>query len=162
MISALPMLSDIKERLAITHQTGEANFDTVKTGYESAGWDEVDIRPYIHNIAESFDGADLIICRAGATTCAEVAAAGRAAIMVPFPGAADDHQRRNAEAMAKEGACRLLLQSDLSGERLASEIKSLVEFPEQLSLMGSSSRKMARPDAAELTVDLVEELAARK
>jgi UDP-N-acetylglucosamine--N-acetylmuramyl-(pentapeptide) pyrophosphoryl-undecaprenol N-acetylglucosamine transferase len=160
MIAALPMLAEVKEKLVITHQTGEANFDTVKAGYENAGWNEVDVRPYIHSIAESFEGADLIICRAGATTCAEVAAAGRAAIMVPFPGAADDHQRRNAEAMANEGACRLLLQSDLSGERLAAEIIGLVDAPEQLTQMGTASRKMARPDAAELTADIIEELAA--
>jgi UDP-N-acetylglucosamine--N-acetylmuramyl-(pentapeptide) pyrophosphoryl-undecaprenol N-acetylglucosamine transferase len=160
MVAALPMLSKVKNDLAVTHQTGEANFDSVKAGYENAGWENVDIRPYIHNIAESFEWADLIICRAGATTCAEVAAAGRAAIMVPFPGAADDHQRKNAEAMAAEGACRTLLQSDLSGERLADEITALLDDPGQLLKMGEASRAMARPDAAQLTVDIIEELAA--
>jgi UDP-N-acetylglucosamine--N-acetylmuramyl-(pentapeptide) pyrophosphoryl-undecaprenol N-acetylglucosamine transferase len=160
-IEALPLMSDIKGRLSITHQAGEANYDVVKRGYEQAGWENADIRPYINNIAEAFANADLVICRAGATTCAEVAAAGRPALMVPFPGAADDHQRKNAEAMAEKGACRMLLQSDLTGERLAAELRDMIDRPDGLSRMGASARAMAKPDAAELTVDIIEELAAK-
>jgi UDP-N-acetylglucosamine--N-acetylmuramyl-(pentapeptide) pyrophosphoryl-undecaprenol N-acetylglucosamine transferase len=162
MIAALPLLNGHKDDLAITHQSGEANFDIVKAGYERAGWERADVRPYIHNIAEAFADADLIICRAGATTCAEIAAAGRAALMVPLPTAADDHQRKNAEAMVEKGAGRMLLQADLSAERLAAEINDLIGNPEQLSQMGEAARGIAKPDAAQLTVDLIEELAVGK
>jgi len=158
MIAALPALRKYEGQLRIVHQTGEANFDAVRVGYESAGWKDVDVRPYISEMVEAFDSADIIISRAGATTCAEVAAAGKAAIMVPLPTAADDHQRKNAEAMADIGAARIILQSDLTGNSLADEIISLVENSEDIVGMGVAARNMAKPDAAERTVDLIEEL----
>jgi len=161
MVDALPVLNGTKEKLSITHQTGENNYDFVREGYAKAGWENVDIRPYITNMVESFDQADLIICRSGATTCAEVAAAGKPAVMIPFPGAADDHQRKNAEAMAAEGAVKMILQSDLSADRLANEIRELADDNERLVSMGTAARKMARADAAEKTVNMIQELAAR-
>jgi UDP-N-acetylglucosamine--N-acetylmuramyl-(pentapeptide) pyrophosphoryl-undecaprenol N-acetylglucosamine transferase len=160
MLAALPLLDDIKDRLSIIHQSGETNYEAVRTGYEAAGWGHVDVRPYIKDIAESFAFADLIICRSGATTCAEIAAAGRAALMVPFPGAADDHQRKNAEAMAERGACLMLLQSELTGERLANVLNGLINDTKQLDEMGKAARAMATPNAAALTVNIIEELAA--
>ncbi len=113
-------------------------------------------------MVEAFDAADLIICRAGATTCAEVTAAGKASIMVPLPGAADDHQRRNAEALVENGAARMILQAELTGERLAKEVVSLINEREQLADIGAAARKMAKPDAAEATVDLIEGLREQK
>ena len=97
----------------------------------------------------AFDDADLVICRAGATTCAEVAAAGRAALMIPLPSAADDHQRKNAEAMVEKGAGKMLLQADLSAARaLPTEINDLIDHPEQLSQIGrGGTRNWAKPDA---------------
>jgi UDP-N-acetylglucosamine--N-acetylmuramyl-(pentapeptide) pyrophosphoryl-undecaprenol N-acetylglucosamine transferase len=106
----------------------------------------------------AFDKADLIICRAGATTCSEVCAAGKPALMIPFPGAADDHQRKNAEALAAKGAARMILQSDLTPARLAEEIRSLARSPEELVKMGTAARDLARPDAAESVADLIYEL----
>jgi len=161
MVDALPVLNGTKDKLSITHQTGENNYEVVRERYAKAAWDNVDIRPYITNMVESFEQADLIICRSGATTCAEVAAAGKPALMIPFPGAADDHQRKNAEAMAAEGAVKMVLQSDLSSESLANEIRDLVNDHERLVSMGTAARKMARTDAAEKTVDMIEELAAK-
>jgi UDP-N-acetylglucosamine--N-acetylmuramyl-(pentapeptide) pyrophosphoryl-undecaprenol N-acetylglucosamine transferase len=105
-----------------------------------------------------FGKADLIISRAGATTSAELVAAGKAAIMVPFPLAADDHQRKNAEALQAAGAARMILQQELSGRRLADEINSLLAKPEEIDRMEIASRKLARRDAAKATVDLMEEL----
>jgi len=105
-----------------------------------------------------FAKADLVICRAGATTSAELVAAGKAAIMVPFPLAADDHQRKNAEALQAAGAARMILQKDLNGPRLAQEIISLLAAPERVDEMEVASRKLARRDAATATVDLMEEL----
>ncbi len=155
MIEALPLLRENKAPLTIVHQSGEANFEDVRKGYEENDWQNVEIRPYISNMVEFFDQADVIICRAGATTCAEVAAAGKAAIMVPFPGAADDHQKKNAEAMAANGAVRVLVQSELNGETLARELTDLVSKPASIAEMGAAARKMARPDAATVTVDII-------
>ncbi len=105
-----------------------------------------------------FGKADMIICRAGATTCAEVAAAGRAAIMVPFPGAADDHQRKNAEALEKAGAARMILQADLTPDTLAASLRELIAEPGLITEMETAAKAMGRPNAAAATVDLIEEL----
>lgn len=162
MIAALPRLRDTGAKLKITHQTGEADFEVVKSAYSENQWEQVDVRPYISNMVDAFTDADVIISRAGATTCAEVAAAGKAAIMIPLPTAADDHQRMNAEALVRNGAARMILQSDLSGETLANEIVGLEADREALRAMSGAARKMARPDAADATVDLIESLRKRK
>jgi UDP-N-acetylglucosamine--N-acetylmuramyl-(pentapeptide) pyrophosphoryl-undecaprenol N-acetylglucosamine transferase len=159
MVGALPKLSSRKEVLRVTHQTGEAEFEKVRRGYERAGWsDNVEVKPYIDDMMSEFAKADLIISRAGATTTAELVAAGKAAIMIPFPLAADDHQRKNAEALQAAGAVRMIVQSELTGERLASEIDSLLAEPEQINQMQTASRKLARSDAAAATVELMEKL----
>jgi UDP-N-acetylglucosamine--N-acetylmuramyl-(pentapeptide) pyrophosphoryl-undecaprenol N-acetylglucosamine transferase len=161
MIEALPLLRIDRESLQITHQTGDADLETVQESYKRAGWENYDVRPYISDMVSEFAKSDLIICRAGATTCAELAAAGKASIMVPLPTAADDHQRKNAEAMQKVGASRMILQRDLSGESLAKEISALVESPDAITAMERAAKKMARRDAAEATVNLIEELARK-
>jgi UDP-N-acetylglucosamine--N-acetylmuramyl-(pentapeptide) pyrophosphoryl-undecaprenol N-acetylglucosamine transferase len=106
-----------------------------------------------------FEKADILVCRAGATTCAEIAAAGKAAVMIPLPTAADDHQRKNAEAMQNAGAAKMLAQDQLTPELLASTLIELAHSPETISAMESGARKLARVDAAEATVDIIEELA---
>ncbi len=159
MISALPQLASRKHSLHVTHQTGEADFEKIRGGYEEASWsDAADVKPYIDNMMSEFSNADLIICRAGATTSAELIAAGKAAIMVPFPLAADDHQHRNAEALRSAGAARMILQKDLSGGLLADEISSLIASPDEIDRMETAIRKLARRDAAAAAVDLMEEL----
>ncbi|HVG35920.1 MAG TPA: undecaprenyldiphospho-muramoylpentapeptide beta-N-acetylglucosaminyltransferase [Pyrinomonadaceae bacterium] len=159
MIAALPHMQGSRDVLFITHQTGEADFEKVRTGYEAAGWGEsADVRRYIDDMVLSFAASDLIISRAGATTSAELVAAGKAAIMVPFPFAADDHQRKNAEALQAKGAARMILQQELSGERLAAEITRLVQSPEELTRMEEASRSLARGDAASATVELMEKM----
>ncbi len=159
MIAALPHLASRKNTLHMTHQSGQGECETVRAGYAAASWgDNAEVKPYIDNMMSEFANADLIICRAGATTSAELVAAGKAAIMIPFPLAADDHQRRNAEALQTAGAARMILQKDLNGARLAAEISSLMESPEELDRMETTSRKLGRRDAAAATVDLIEEL----
>lgn len=159
MISAVPGLASQKSVLRVMHQTGEADFEKVRRGYDAAGWqDNVDVRPYIDDMVTEFARADLVLCRAGATTSAELVAAGKAAIMVPFPLAADDHQRKNAEALQAAGAVRMILQKELTGERLAQEITSLLAAPERIDQMEMAGRKLARRDAATAAVDLMEEL----
>ena len=162
MVAALAQLAPEKDRLRVTHQTGTADVETVQRGYAEAGWSEkAEVKPYIDDIVQEFAKADLIVSRAGATTTAELLAAGKVAIMIPFPLAADDHQRKNAEALQRAGAARMILQKDLSGETLANEIRSLLSAPEKLSEMENAARKLARRDAAEKTVDLIEELVSK-
>ena len=162
MIEALPLLRANGSKLLITHQTGEADFEVVERAYSENEWQNAEILPYISNMVGAFANADVIISRAGATTCAEVAAAGKAAIMVPLPTAADDHQRKNAEALVRNGAARMILQKDLSGKTLANELSALSTDKIALRKMGEAARKMARPDAAEATVDLIESIRKRK
>ncbi len=159
MVDALAQLNDVKPDLSITHQTGKYDFEKVEQAYGEMGWDSAKITVYISDMVSEFDNADLIISRAGATTCAELSAAGKAAIMIPLPTAADDHQRNNAEAMQDAGAAVMILQKDLNGERLANEIKRLMKSPGVITEMEVASRKLARPDAAEMTVDLIEKMA---
>ncbi len=161
MIDALPKLGLSADNLEITHQTGESEFERIREAYDQAGWKSADVRRYISDMVSEFAKSDLIISRAGATTCAELAAAGKASIMVPLPTAADDHQRKNAEAMQKAGASRMILQKELSGEVLAEEISDLIGDPDAVTAMEKAAKEMARSDAAERTVDLIEELAGK-
>jgi UDP-N-acetylglucosamine--N-acetylmuramyl-(pentapeptide) pyrophosphoryl-undecaprenol N-acetylglucosamine transferase len=159
MIAALPFLENVKEQMQITHQTGEADFAKVSSGYIDAGWSErTVVRKYIDNMVDAFAAVDLVICRAGATTTAELIAAGKASVMIPFPLAADDHQRKNAEALANAGAGKMILQQELSGERLAEEIAALAREPERITAMEQVARKLARGDAAAAVVDMIEKL----
>jgi UDP-N-acetylglucosamine--N-acetylmuramyl-(pentapeptide) pyrophosphoryl-undecaprenol N-acetylglucosamine transferase len=158
MIDALKFLGKEKDRLNITHQTGQLDFETVQQGYAKNDWAEADIREYISEMVAQFEKTDLIISRAGATTCAELGAAGKVAIMIPLPTAADDHQRKNAEALEKNGAAKMILQKDLTGEVLAQEIKGFINAPGKITEMELNARKMAKKDAAEVTVNIIEDL----
>jgi UDP-N-acetylglucosamine--N-acetylmuramyl-(pentapeptide) pyrophosphoryl-undecaprenol N-acetylglucosamine transferase len=153
MIGSLPLLADASDRLTITHQTGENDFYRVRDAYEASGLN-AEVKPFIEKMAAEFSRADLVICRAGATTVAELSAAGKPAIMVPFPFAADDHQRKNAEAIERAGAGRMILQAELTPERLAKELLWLVRDPQQLFRMAEANRRLAHPDAARRVVDL--------
>ncbi|MBX7222019.1 MAG: undecaprenyldiphospho-muramoylpentapeptide beta-N-acetylglucosaminyltransferase [Blastocatellia bacterium] len=160
MIAAAPILAKAPFPLRITHQTGEADFETVRQGYAATTL-QVEVRPFIYEMAAAFAAADLLICRAGAMTAAEVAAAGKAAIFIPFPLAADDHQRKNAEAFVRAGAGRLVVQAELTGERLAQEILTVLENAGQLSAMEQAGRRLARSNAAGHVVDLALRVARR-
>lgn len=163
MTAALPKLKELRSVLQITHQTGEADFEIVRTAYANAGWGEhAKVTKYIDDMVNAFANVDLVICRAGATTTAELIAAGKASVMIPFPFAADDHQRKNAEAMETAGAARMILQQELRGERLAQEIAALVGAPERITTMEQAGRKLARGDAASAVVDMMEELVSSK
>ena len=154
IVSSLPLLATMKEYLRITHQTGETDFEMVKRGYADAGFDSAEVKPFIHDMSERFGLADVLICRSGATTAAEVSAAGKAAIFIPFPFATDDHQRKNAEAFERAGAGRMILQKELTPSRLTDELKRLIEHPEEIDRMEEASRRMGRVDSTERVVDL--------
>ena len=161
VIDSLSEMNGLREKVSVTHQTGEADFERIKNAYHAAGWEMAQVRTYISDMMNQFAHTDLIICRAGATTCAELAAAGKPAIMIPLPTAADDHQRRNAEALQQAGAAKMILQSDLNGKVLANTIRDLVSSPEKLKNMGRSARTLAREDAASATADIIEKLARK-
>jgi UDP-N-acetylglucosamine--N-acetylmuramyl-(pentapeptide) pyrophosphoryl-undecaprenol N-acetylglucosamine transferase len=157
MCDALPHLAARRGVLRVTHQTGKLDFERVRAAYEAAGWAEAaDVREYIDDMVAAFSAADLIVSRAGATSSFELMAAGRPAIMVPLPGQLE--QRKNAEALQQAGAARMILQDELSGERLAREIDALVSDPALVAEMGRRARGLARGDAAAATVDLIERL----
>lgn len=159
MIAALPLMGEFRHSMFIRHQTGEADFEKVRDAYLDAGWGEqAKITKYIDDMVSAFENVDLVICRAGATTTAELIASGKAALMIPFPLAADDHQRKNAEALESGRAAKMILQQDLTGERLAQEIGVLVREPEKVSALEKAARNMARGDAAAAVVDLIDEL----
>jgi UDP-N-acetylglucosamine--N-acetylmuramyl-(pentapeptide) pyrophosphoryl-undecaprenol N-acetylglucosamine transferase len=158
MVEAAARLAAAAPRLAITHQTGERDVEVVRDGYRRAGL-EARVEPFLFAMDREMKSADLVICRAGATTLAELTAAGRPSILIPLPTATDDHQRRNAEALVERGAARMIEQRVLTGERLAGEIVALAGDAKARTEMGEKARLMARPDAAKVIVDKVLELA---
>ncbi len=152
MIEALPFLRESRLRVAITHQTGEKECAEVTAAYRAAGVEAV-VTPFISDMAAEYARADLIICRAGATTIAEVTACGKACLFIPFPHAVDDHQRRNAEALFKKDACFMMLERELSGGTLAETIRTLAEDPDLVHRTGTLAFGLARLDAARIIVD---------
>src|SRR5262245_556597 len=157
VLKALEILKPQLPELQVIHQTGEREFTRVKQAYESMKM-SADVRPFFGDIPKQFEAADLLLCRAGATTLAELTVAGKPAILVPYPQAADDHQRRNAEALAQAGAAEMILQKELNGAALAERIRYYFRNPVDLRRMEQNSRALGRPDATERIVDLVEEL----
>jgi UDP-N-acetylglucosamine--N-acetylmuramyl-(pentapeptide) pyrophosphoryl-undecaprenol N-acetylglucosamine transferase len=158
VIDALDSLTDWKNRVKFVHQTGERQLDEVKAAYATKGFN-ADVRTFFNNFHEQYAAADLIISRSGATTVAEIKAAGRAAILIPFPFATDDHQTKNAQAMVDEGAALLIRNSDLNGKRLAEAIRELVGNPERLTAIETNARRTAILDAEARIVDLAERAA---
>jgi UDP-N-acetylglucosamine--N-acetylmuramyl-(pentapeptide) pyrophosphoryl-undecaprenol N-acetylglucosamine transferase len=159
-VDAMDLLAARKSELQIVHQTGERDYNAVRTAYARREM-LAEVAPFLSNMAEQFAWADGIVCRAGAITAAEVAAAGRAAIFIPFGKATDSHQLRNAQAMSKAGAGRLIAEPQLTGERLAKEIFSLVDNPQETAELGTRARNLAHPEAAREIVNLIEAAARR-
>ncbi len=156
MKSALPSLREYKDRLKILHQSGKKDLHWVVRAYKKEHFN-AQVVPYIHNMVEEFKKAHLIICRAGASTIAELAAAGKAALLIPLAGSADGHQHLNAKSFAQQGAA-IVLWDTTTGEKLAKEIISLIEKPERIMGMGKAARKMAKPEAAQKIVNLAVEI----
>lgn len=140
----------------VFHQTGEKTFEIACRKYEKHGmFKTVRVEQYIDKIADQYAWCDLIICRAGALTVSEVAAAGRPAIFVPLPGAVDDHQRKNAAYLTKQNAGKLIDQSDLTPESLARLLNELYKDPDKLIQMGKKARSLSKPGAVGLICDAV-------
>ncbi|HEX8814194.1 MAG TPA: undecaprenyldiphospho-muramoylpentapeptide beta-N-acetylglucosaminyltransferase [Terriglobales bacterium] len=147
MQSAAELMSRVPG-LRIVHQTGERDFDEVKAAYFKLG-EAVSVSKFIDDMPAAFARASLLICRSGASTVAEVTAAGKPAIFVPFPAAADDHQKRNAEALVRARAAVMIEQAGLTRERLVETVVGVLRDRSKLETMGEAAWKMSHPDAAE-------------
>jgi UDP-N-acetylglucosamine--N-acetylmuramyl-(pentapeptide) pyrophosphoryl-undecaprenol N-acetylglucosamine transferase len=158
MVEAAPRLAAAAPGLVITHQTGERDLEMVRSGYRAAGLD-ARVEPFLFEMDREMKAADVVICRAGATTLAELAAAGTAAVLIPLPTATDDHQRKNAQALVRQGAAQMIDQRELTGESLANEIAGLASDSARRQQMRAAIRRTARPDAAKVIVDRVLEMA---
>jgi UDP-N-acetylglucosamine--N-acetylmuramyl-(pentapeptide) pyrophosphoryl-undecaprenol N-acetylglucosamine transferase len=148
-------------RVEIRHQTGERDLEVVRAGYRSAGLD-ARVDAFLFEMHREMAWADLVICRAGATTLSELAAVGKPSILVPLPTATDDHQRKNADVIAAAGGADVVNERDLSGIELARRIRSLAADPERRARMAAAIRTLARPDAAVRIADRVWELAGTR
>lgn len=144
--------------LRIIHQTGEADYNDAKAAYSKLG-ESVQVFRFIDDMPGAFGRANLLICRSGASTVAEITAAGKPAIFVPFPRAADDHQKRNAEALQKVGAAVMIQQSGLTREMLVQAVVSLFSDQAKLASMGAAARKLSHPDAAKQIAEMAAGLA---
>ena len=165
MVEAAPHLVRAARALAITHQTGERDLAVVRDGYRAAGLDaplfQVTVEPFIQNMDEEMKRANLIVARAGSTTLAEIAASQRASLLIPLPTAADDHQRKNARALANAGAADVLDQNDLTGDTLATRMLALLDDTGRRAAMAAAVKAFARPDAAQVIVDRMLDLVKR-
>jgi len=151
VIEALPDLKD-KAQLHFIHQTGAADEQAVSEAYRRNRID-CTVQPFFDDMAELYGRADLLICRAGATTVAEITALGKAVIFIPFPYAADDHQVLNAASLSEAGAAEMIIEKDLDGQVLSEKIAHYAASPGALRDMAARARRFGKPDAARLIVD---------
>ncbi len=158
VLDALPKLIEALPEIHIIHQTGEKDYAEAQAVYLST-MTSAEVSPFIDDMPGAFARADLLLCRSGASTVAEVTAASKPAIFIPLPTAADDHQRHNATTLANGAAARLLLQSELSTERLVNEITTLLRDRPKLAQMAEAARGFAHPDAAAKIASLAVRLA---
>jgi UDP-N-acetylglucosamine--N-acetylmuramyl-(pentapeptide) pyrophosphoryl-undecaprenol N-acetylglucosamine transferase len=159
VVEAAPRLAAPDAFVDLVCQTGARDYDMVRTAFERIGVSGR-VERFIDAMDREMSAARLVVSRAGATTLAEVTAAGRPSILVPLPTATDDHQRHNARALEAAGAAELIEQKDLTGEELAARIIALAGDPERRRRMSRAARQLAKPRAAEDIVDLLIELAA--
>jgi UDP-N-acetylglucosamine--N-acetylmuramyl-(pentapeptide) pyrophosphoryl-undecaprenol N-acetylglucosamine transferase len=158
MVEAAPRLAAAGTRLALTHQTGERDVDLVRDAYRRAGL-EARVEAFLFQMDREMTEADIVVARAGATTLSELAAARRPAILVPLPTATDDHQRKNADVIARAGGAEVIDERQLTGEHLAERIVALAADPARRQRMTEAMQRFARPDAAARIADRVWELA---
>jgi UDP-N-acetylglucosamine--N-acetylmuramyl-(pentapeptide) pyrophosphoryl-undecaprenol N-acetylglucosamine transferase len=157
MLEALPHLADVLDLLWIVHQTGRNDYAMVQAAYADNGYPGV-VHAYMEDMAAEYGAADLAICRAGATTIAELTAAGKAAILVPFPYAANNHQEHNAHTLAAMGAAAVIADRDLSGSLLAERTRYYLQHPEEIAQMAARGLALGKPDAAMRVAHLCLEL----
>jgi len=147
VIAAATKLRERVMNIRVVHQTGERDYNDAMAAYSQTGG-AVEAFRFIDDMPSFFARADLIVCRSGASTVAEIAAAGKAAVFIPFPRAADDHQKRNAEALERASAAVMLEESQLTPESLVETVSALLGDPPRLQKMGEAARSLSHPNAA--------------
>jgi UDP-N-acetylglucosamine--N-acetylmuramyl-(pentapeptide) pyrophosphoryl-undecaprenol N-acetylglucosamine transferase len=161
VIAMMPQLQKMKDKLRVLHQTGDREVETVRRAYEQFGLD-AQVTPFIVDMADAYAAADLIICRAGATSLAEITAAGKAAILIPYSWAANDHQTKNAEALASAGAAVIINEHELNGQKVFGVIDDLLANKQKLRQMEEASVKLGNIKAAAKIVDACMGLAGKR
>jgi UDP-N-acetylglucosamine--N-acetylmuramyl-(pentapeptide) pyrophosphoryl-undecaprenol N-acetylglucosamine transferase len=158
MMQCLPELLKQAPGIHIIHQTGERDYNDAQAAYQRSGAD-AEVSKFIKDMPATFARADLVLCRSGASTVAEIAAAGKPAIFVPFPRAADDHQRVNAQALERAGAAVVLEETKLSEMWLVETVSALLADQPRLARMSAAARSLAHPNAARDIAAMAAELA---
>ena len=152
VMDMLPQLEVMKDKVRILHQTGQRQLEEVKMAYKQFGI-QAAVTPFILGMAEAYADADLIICRAGATSLAEITAAGKAAVLIPYPWAANDHQLKNAQALEAEGAAAVIPERELSGAKLFAVVENLLRDEKKIRRMEENSLRISKIDAAATIVE---------
>jgi UDP-N-acetylglucosamine--N-acetylmuramyl-(pentapeptide) pyrophosphoryl-undecaprenol N-acetylglucosamine transferase len=161
MVDALNHLSDLKEKIQFLHQTGDRDFENIREAYRKTGVKGT-VAPFIYQMAEAYAAADVVVSRAGATTLAEITALGKPAILIPYPYAAERHQEFNAMKLGEMGAAHVMLESGMTGESLAKNIRELYENNAARLDMVKASRGLGRPDACRRIADIAVSLMKEK
>lgn len=161
MVEALDILSKGKDLFHFIHQTGEEQFEMVLTKYREKNM-SADVSPFINKMADAYQEADLVVCRAGASTIAELTACGKASVLIPFPFAANNHQHLNAELLVEKGAAVLIKDAELTGKKVAEFIQELLEQPDRIANMEKASAGLGNKEAGIKIVDLCNELIKEK
>jgi len=158
MTAALLFLAPLRERLLIVHQTGPKELERVQQAYRDSAFADARVVPYLDPIVDEIAAADVVVCRSGAMTVGELAAVGRAAILIPFAAATDNHQELNARAVEHAGGAIVITEKELTPERLAFAISGIVDDPGRTAAMGMAAKTLAEPDATKKIVDLLEKI----
>jgi UDP-N-acetylglucosamine--N-acetylmuramyl-(pentapeptide) pyrophosphoryl-undecaprenol N-acetylglucosamine transferase len=161
VIEALPHLHDLRESIRITHQTGARDRDQVEKGYRACGFTP-DVREFITDMSAAYAEADLVVCRAGATTLAELTVCKKPSLLIPFPAAADNHQVLNARSLVDAGAAVMIEERDLTGELLAAEVRAILARPDRRERMARAAGRLGSPQAAKEIADVCTELVRRR
>ena len=161
MLDSLPALAERIPGIHIVHQTGERDYNEAQAAYQRAPV-SAEVFPFIQDMPARFALADVLMCRSGASTVAEITAAGKAALFVPFPRAADDHQRINAEALERAGAALVLEEAKLNSQALVETIGDLFEHPDRIEKMGRAAASLAHPKAAQEIAEMAAALARKR
>lgn len=161
VIEALPHLADLRDQISIIHQTGARDREAVEKGYAAVGF-KPDVREFITDMSAAYAESDLVVCRAGATTLAELTVCKKPSILVPFPAAADNHQLLNAKSLVDAGAAVMIEERDLTGELLASEIRAILTNPDRRARMARAAGRLGSPQAAKEIADVCAELISQR
>jgi UDP-N-acetylglucosamine--N-acetylmuramyl-(pentapeptide) pyrophosphoryl-undecaprenol N-acetylglucosamine transferase len=160
MIEALNYLFDLRQNIQFLHQTGETDYENVKDTYRRLGFNGI-VVPFVYQMAEAYTIADIVVCRAGATTLSEITAIGKPAILIPYPHAASNHQESNARKLEDMGAAKMILDRELNGETLSDAIRELYSEEKTRKEMQKAAAAFGRIDAAERIVDIAMSLVKR-